>query len=168
MWRPIIKASLDELDAFLRQERWHGRENEIVNLYAHHFLTRQISPQGPLTEASQIGIEVAVPQITGSRKKMVRKDLVIWPTPLMTAWSPGAVPSVIIEWKRDDWMATRRDIEWLATFTRISPTTLGFAVCAVIREPRGIYYTEIKTGEITEQRHPANGLPLALHTVADA
>ncbi|HNT27494.1 MAG TPA: hypothetical protein PKH10_04855 [bacterium] len=149
MWQKLISEKLKLLDAFLRSNSWNGRENEVVNLFAHHILigskmTNELAP-------SQIGIEVAVPQVTGSRKKLVRKDLVIWPEPLMTVWTPGAIPAVIMEWKRDRWSDTKDDIAWLKTFTKVYPGVLGYAVCAFIGRGRGVRYAVISNGRIIEE-----------------
>ena len=69
-----------DLDNFLRHSDWFGRENEIINLFAHKFLAMRLG-QTPLMSLTQIGIEVAVKQIhdRNKGKKFVRKDLVLWP-----------------------------------------------------------------------------------------
>jgi len=97
----IIEAAFRDLDEFLKGTNWHGRENEVVNLYAHRFLHEYIRPDSEFRSLRQIGIEVAVLQIANRRKKYVRKDLVIWPEDDMTVWSVGATPAAIIEWKRN-------------------------------------------------------------------
>jgi hypothetical protein len=61
IWQIIIERSLHGLDGFLNESTWRGRENEVVNLFAHSFLTREIKDEGPLTSISQVSIEVAVP-----------------------------------------------------------------------------------------------------------
>jgi hypothetical protein len=146
MWKFIIERSLQRLDGFLRQSIWKGRENEVVNLYVHHILVDEISHDGPLTALSQVAIEVAVPQVTGSSKKYVRKDLVIWPQPLMTAWPEGSLPAVIMEWKRDMRAACDPDIAWLSVFTSQYPQTLGVAVCAFLSGTRGVQWRFVKEG----------------------
>ncbi len=83
---------------------------------------------------------------------MVNKDLVLWPRPMMTAWSPmgGAPePAVIIEWKRDSRRDARADAEWLARFTRVYPGVLGFAVCICSRAPRHLEWWEVENGGVT-------------------
>jgi hypothetical protein len=42
IWQIIIERSLRGLDSFLKESTWRGRENEVVNLFAHSFLTREI------------------------------------------------------------------------------------------------------------------------------
>ena len=146
MWQIIVERSLQHLDEFLKESIWSGRENEVVNLFAHHFLNREIRDEGPLTSLSQVGIEVAEPQVTGSVKKSVRKDLVIWPRPLMTAWPDGSLPAVIIEWKCNTLAACVPDIEWLSAFTALYPQTLGVAVCAFLSGARGVEWTIVENG----------------------
>lgn len=68
----IIETALKELDAYLKKTDWYGRENEVVNLFAHSFLAKHV-------DMSRVGIEVSVKQLSGpGRKALVRKDLVIW------------------------------------------------------------------------------------------
>jgi len=145
-WENIIESSLSGLNSFLKESNWKGRENEVVNLFAHCFLVHEVKDEGPLTSISQVAIEVAVPQVAKSRKKYVRKDLVIWPRPLMTAWSEDSLPAVIMEWKRDDPSACTSDVEWLSLFTARYPKTLGVAVCAFISVSRGVDWTIVKQG----------------------
>src|SRR4030042_4395548 len=101
-WESIIDESLKELNSFLQEGDWFGRENEIINLFAHRFLIKRINV-GPLIDLSQIGIEVAVKQVPlANKKKLVRKDLWLWKDPLQTVWGSGRVvndPAVILEWK---------------------------------------------------------------------
>jgi len=145
-WQSVIERSLHGLDDFLKKSAWLGRENEVVNLFAHHFLVREISDKGPLTSISQISIEVAVPQVAGSGKRYVRKDLVIWPRPMMTAWPEGSIPAVIMEWKRDRPSACAPDVKWLSLFTARYPRTLGVSVCAFISDARRVDCVIVENG----------------------
>jgi len=153
IWQIIIERSLHGLDKFLKESDWKGRENEVVNLFAHGFLAREIKDEGPLTSISQVAIEVAVPQVTGSYKKYVRKDLVIWPRPLMTAWSEDSLPAVIMEWKRDAPSACAQDIEWLSVFTGLHPQTLGVSVCALLSGVRGTEWVIVRDGTPNKAFH---------------
>ena len=150
IWQIIVERSLYGLDKFLKESDWKGRENEVVNLFAHGFLAREVKDEGPLTSISQVAIEVAVPQVTGSCKKHVRKDLVIWPRSLMTAWSEDSLPAVIMEWKRDAPSACVRDIEWVSVFTRRHPQTLGVSVCALLSGVRGTEWMIVRDGNRTK------------------
>jgi hypothetical protein len=141
----VIEAALRRCHDHLESTDWHGRENELVNLFAQHCLVMEMDSKGPLRSSAQVGIEVAVPQVSGSIKRFVRKDLVIWPQPLMTAWS--GIPAAIIEWKRDRISSCSPDIEWLKRFTRQYPETTGYSVCGFIKAPRGICFTKVQNGE---------------------
>ncbi len=142
-WQQILEQSFCELDAFLRESNWLGRENEVVNLFAHRFLADKVSKDGPFQSLRQVGIEVAVPQVTDSSKEFVRKDIVIWPAPDMTAWPSERIPSAIVEWKRGTKGACKGDIAWLETFCCKYPQTLGYAVCVRIECNRGCEFTRV-------------------------
>lgn len=139
----IIEAAFCDLDAFLRTNDWHGRENEVVNLYAHRFLAGQMKPGRALRSLRQVGIEVAVRQVNGSRKKYVRKDLVIWPEDDMTVWTEGACPAAIIEWKRNSNSQSRSDAEWLRAFRRRFPSTICYTACTNLVTSRGCQFRRI-------------------------
>jgi hypothetical protein len=130
-WLQIIQSAVSQLDQFLKTTSWHGRENEVVNLFAHRFLAQQISATGPLRSLRQVGIEVAVRQVTGSGKQYVRKDLVIWPVEDMTAWIGNGTPSVILEWKVNKPELCCVDVDWLNHFCAAYPDTLGISICAM-------------------------------------
>jgi hypothetical protein len=150
-WESSIEDSLKELSAFLADSNWFGRENEIINLFAHRFLLAQLN-KGPLTDLSQIGIEVAVKQLPRARgKKLVRKDLVLWNHPLETVWADGTAfnsPAAILEWKTGKITYCETDISWLQAYTQIYPQVLGYSICAFIGDKRGIWYRKIKKGHV--------------------
>jgi len=146
--------SLERLDVFLNTADWKGRENELVSLFAHHCLPQEVHAGGPLRSLTQVGIEVAVLQVTGSSKRYVRKDLVIWPEPLMTAWSERP-PSVIVEWKRNRPVECRKDVEWLLKFTKRYPETLGYSVCGLLNSERGVRFWVVSNGEWHQGSFPS-------------
>ena len=150
-WDQIIEDSLNELSCFLNSNRWRGRENEVVNLFAHRFLWSHLG-EGPFVDPSQIGIEVAVGQIPkAGAKKLVRKDLVLWNKPLETVWGTEKVfnaPAVILEWKANRIAKCATDIEWLQAFTRLNPEVLGYSVCAFLEQERGISFTRVAKGKV--------------------
>jgi hypothetical protein len=97
----IIKKALEDFDIYLKETNWYGRENEVVNLFAHKFLNKYIGKE-PLVSLEQIGIEVAVKQLPSENgKELVRKDLVIWKNGDTSVWNDkGEVtntPLAIIE-----------------------------------------------------------------------
>ena len=65
---------------------WHGRERGMVSLFALGHLSQDCDRDGSV-RLTQIGIEVAVRQLPGDKKRHnVCKDLVIWPEEEMTCW----------------------------------------------------------------------------------
>ena len=117
-----IYAALKEMELHLHKSEWRGKENDCVNLFAHRFLAKRVRP------IDRIGIEVAVPQLSGKgRKQAVRKDLVIWKrsgdTTWCADWRAKAVPMAILEWKAMRGPAAKptisaRDRAWLKAFKR--------------------------------------------------
>jgi len=115
-----IARALKDFAIFLGRSGWRGKENDCVNLFAHRFLAKRIQPM------DRMGIEVAVPQLTGKRRKQaVRKDLVIWKQSGQTTWGKDwkakAVPATILEWKVKRGPAARatisaRDRAWLTGY----------------------------------------------------
>jgi hypothetical protein len=80
----IVRGSLEAFVRHVAVVSWFGREHEAVSLYAFSHLIPATSGDSPLYNPTQIGIEVAVPQVEGwssKQKAQVCKDLVIWPTP---------------------------------------------------------------------------------------
>jgi hypothetical protein len=120
--RAEIGKTLKEFSAFIRDSEWRGKENDCVNLFAHRFLAKRVRP------IDRIGIEVAVPQLGGSRRKQaVRKDLVIWKRSGDTTWGADwkakTVPQAILEWKVKRGPSAKptisaRDRLWLKAFKR--------------------------------------------------
>lgn len=139
----IIESKLLDLAGFLKGSQWFGRENELVNLFAHSFLAQEI-------EQSRIGIEVAVKQLPkGGAKTLVRKDLVIWRSPNETVWINGVPsndPVAVVEFKVNDRRLCTGDVAWLRNFTSRHPAVVGFSVCGFIRKERGIAFTRVANG----------------------
>jgi len=135
-----IESALKALDTFLKNSSRQGRENEIVNLFAHTFLSKYV-------DISQIGIEVAVQQLPDQWKQLVRKDLVVRWKPNQTVWNqkwnPVNNPIAIIERKVNDITKCEGDIEWLKSFVKIYPTVVCYSVCAFIKNDRGMKYKKI-------------------------
>jgi len=127
-----IAKALKEFASFVGRSGWRGKENDCVNLFAHRFLVKRIRPM------DRIGIEVAVPQLTGKgRKQAVRKDLVIWKRSGQTTWGKDwkakAVPQAILEWKVKRGPAARatisaRDRAWLIGYKRRHRGFVGVCV----------------------------------------
>jgi hypothetical protein len=160
MWKSIAEQALASLDSYLRVSQWFGREHEVVNLFAHRFLLPMCAEGSPLSSPTQIGIEVAVPQVeAANRKRLVCKDLVLWPEAEMTVWGHDGslnVPSVIFEWKTNDEGKCRGDIEWLKEFTQKFQTTLGYAVCANLIDERQIVFWRVEQGRVANKSFATN------------
>ena len=155
IWDLLIEESLKNLASFLKDSNWFGREIEIVNIYAHRFLLTKLNKK-PLIDPSQIGIEVAVKQISkAGGKKLVRKDLVLWNHPLETVWGTGATlnsPAAILEWKTEKIAKCTADIDWLQAYTEIYPNVLGYSICAFIGNKRGIWLRKVTKGQVSRPR----------------
>ena len=150
MWAKCIEEALLELGRFLMDSEWYGRENELVNLFAHSFLAGSHGPHGPV-RPSQIGIEVAVKQLERpGGKALVRKDLVVWNAPNETVWSQGVVtntPAAIVEFKVNDRKKCGPDLEWLTAYTTLYPSVVGYSVCGHILNARGVWFVPIVKGK---------------------
>ena len=144
-----MDGALMELGQFLRDSDWYGRENELVNLFAHSFLRGRIGPNGPI-DVAQLGIEVAVKQLDEIQgKELVRKDLVVWSKPNETVWvgrKPVNRPIAVIEFKVNDDKKCSPDMEWLTAYTRANPGVLGYSVCGFIQEHRGVSFARFCRG----------------------
>src|SRR5437879_3214398 len=71
----VLHDSLRRFTADVFKSAWRGREREAISLYAFGYLTIECHRGAVLEHASQIGIEVAVPQLRGAkRKRQVCKD----------------------------------------------------------------------------------------------
>ena len=160
-WAIEVEAALRRLDAFLKNHVWYGRENELVNLFAHAILLDD-TPRRCVQHPTQVGIEVAVKQPDGHKgKALVRKDLVLWHRPYQTLWSgdtqrPVHDPAVIIEFKVNEQRRCDRDRDWLSAYTKSVaghfPNVLGYAVCGFLRknEDRGVSYSRVSHGRAEE------------------
>ena len=143
----IIEKALKNFDNFLKDTNWYGRENEVVNIFAHKFLAEYVGEK-PLLSLDQLGIEVAVKQLDSEKgKELVRKDLVIWKYGDTSVWNEkGEIinnPLVIIEWKVNDVKKCSYDIGWLGEYTRKYPDVTGYSVCTFMIGKRGLQFQRI-------------------------
>ena len=130
----IVKGSLTDLVERVFDSSRFGRDREVVSLYAFGHLMQYCDPDGFLRHPTQIMIESAVPQIDGpNRKKLVCKDLVIWPEPGMNCWNearePVHFPAAIMEWKVNMTVVSSDDTTWLCEFSGSLSDFVGYAVC---------------------------------------
>jgi len=132
----LITVSLSAFAADTLDRHWHGKEHDWVNRYAHGYLLKHCTPDGPLYDPGQIAIEVGVPQPPGYKAPATRRDLVIWPSPGLTCWDaewrPVHHPVVIIEWKVHRPGRKNRDQpherEWLRRYTQWQQEYVAYAV----------------------------------------
>ena len=144
-WGCIIEDSFQRFDMFLRRDGWFGRENEVVNSFAHQYLAQHIHRRSPLTSLGQIGIETAVVQVVTGGKQYVRKDLVLWADLRHNPWhSDSPCPAAIVEWKVGKRSRCAADIAWLRRFTRRFPSTIGYSACATMRGARGLWWARTR------------------------
>ena len=128
-----IEESLINFVTEVFRRNWFGREREAISLYAFEYLLPTLMSADQEFHPSQLGIEIAVPQLNkpGS-KSQVNKDLVIWPKPYMTCWDssgePTQTPASILEWKANTSKMSARDIEWLSEFSIGKKGFIGYAV----------------------------------------
>jgi hypothetical protein len=137
----IIRGSLAELVDFVWATNWYGREREVISLFTFGFLLPRCRPESVLRHPTQVAIEGAVIQIGGpNRKKLVTKDMVIWPEPLMNVWDedrqPANHPAAILEWKANKTTVSGYDVNWLRQFSSDLPDFVGYAVCLDVLQRR--------------------------------
>jgi hypothetical protein len=151
----LIRDSLRDLAAFIAEKGWCGREREAVSLYVLGFLISKCDPSGPLKHPTQIGMDVAVIQHPGvKRKKLVCKDLVIWPSAAGNCWDaerqPTQHPLAILEWKTRTDKISAYDQKWLVEFSEKVPDFIGYAVSLnSTRNHTSMTVTRMRGGEIT-------------------
>ncbi len=149
----VIRKSLGDFLRGIEAKHWVGRENEAVNLYVFSYLLKEVSPNCFLHNPAQIGLEVAVQQISDyedgkKHRKTVRKDLVIWDKPETTCWNNKRQitnhPSVIIEWKlcgfrkagKNALKNSALDLLWLQKFSKNREDFIGYAVTVDITDQK--------------------------------
>lgn len=127
-----LKTKLEQFIDEIHQERWYGKERELINRFVFNHLINMVENGTDFYSPAQIAIEGRVKQNLhpgGNQKKEVCKDLVIWRQPNQTIWTGEEDPLIIIEWKfNKDGQLYEKDIEWLKDYTRSNMTTKGVAV----------------------------------------
>ncbi|MGD1996311.1 MAG: hypothetical protein PVH62_06025 [Anaerolineae bacterium] len=66
----IVQRSLAEFVEDVFSTGWLGREREAISLFVLGYLSGFCKPGSLLRDPTQIGIEVAVPQLVGSPRAM--------------------------------------------------------------------------------------------------
>ena len=129
----LLARALTCFHAELVGTGWWGREREGIGLFVFGHLLPLVG-RPPLLHPTQIGIEVAVPQLSRpGAKAQVNKDLVLWSEPRQTCWDasgrPVVAPRAVLEWKCGARELAGRDLEWLVAFSRLHQGFTGFSVC---------------------------------------
>jgi hypothetical protein len=132
----LIADSLNALAADQHVSQWWAKENNWVSYFAFRYLLRCYRADSVLRDPAQIGVEVSVPQPPGRGTRGVRRDIVIWREPGMTAWGNGWLacshPMAILEWKvhrpgrKNKLVAKER--QWLKDYCAWQPTVPGYAI----------------------------------------
>jgi hypothetical protein len=129
----LLRGSLIDLADFVAKNNWRGREREVVSLFAFGFLVPRCQVGGPLQNPTQIGLDVAVPQLPGkNRKALVCKDLVLWEESAGTCWDKAGnatrTPIAILEWKAGTTNHSKHDELWLQAYSSNHRNFTGYAV----------------------------------------
>lgn len=129
----IVMKQLVIFEADINRTLWIGREREAISLFVFGYLINACNKNSVLKEPTQIGIEVAVPQLKESgRKETVCKDLVIWSKPRLTCWNsdknPTMFPLCILEWKFNKQREVETDVDWLCKFSHGRDSFIGYSV----------------------------------------
>ena len=137
----IIRESLESLVSDVFAGVWYGREREVVSLYAFGHLQTLCRESSILHHPAQIALDGAVPQLPGpGRKRLVCKDVVIWPVPRMTCWNedrqPVNYPIAIVQWKVNRPQVSPGDVKWLCRFSAARERFVGYAVCLDLEQRR--------------------------------
>ncbi|HXI12319.1 MAG TPA: hypothetical protein VNM92_06705 [Thermoanaerobaculia bacterium] len=140
----IIADSLRDFASEMPSRGWFGKEHDWVNRYAHGYLLKHCTPDGPLREAAQIAIEVGVPQPPGYSAVAARRDLTIWPEAGQSCWDCDwkAVhhPLVVMEWKVHRPGRRNKEVKheraWLRAYTAWRTDTVAYSVEADLTAAR--------------------------------
>lgn len=157
----VVRRSLERFVRDISSDGWTGqREREAISLYVLGYVQREVRPDGPLSDVTQIAIEVPVRQIDErtmtelsgreQAKAAVAKDLVIWPRPRMTCWGgssePDEVPLAIMEWKFGKGLPSEYDTRWLEEYSRHRAGFVGYAI-ALSRSGQGFALVATRVAE---------------------
>lgn len=72
--RNLLVEAFSDYEKWLSTSTWRGKEHDCVNLFVHRFLFPRISPEGPIFDPTQIGIETGIPQGIGLGKKQAVRN----------------------------------------------------------------------------------------------
>ncbi len=159
-----LAGAFAEYEAWLMSSDWHGKEHDCVNLFVHRFVYARIHPTGPLSDFTQVCIEVGVPQPCSiGLRPAARKDMFIWDIPVSTTWDsqwqPVRRPAAIVEWKARRKktsmpVLSAHDVEWLRKYSLMFPEFIGYCATVDFTSPsRRVATARIFQGGVEEDFH---------------
>ena len=149
-FKALINKALVEFVGEIQQEKWFGKERELISRFAFTKLIRLTGKHPLFIDPAQVGIEVRVQQVKGFEKEFVCKDLIIWKDKNQTAWSKDNVPMFILEWKHNNGEPSKYDIEWLKKYTTEHPDCVGMAINVQTSPEYSLSVVMVESGAITE------------------
>lgn len=149
MLKEELKRMLTEFIKEIEDEKWFGKERELVSRFTFSKLVKNVGCCPELQDSRQLGIEVRVEQVMEGKKE-VCKDMVIWKKPNQTAWSEDNVPYCIIEWKHRNKKPYQYDIDWLKEYTKKHPDCFGVALNVENEELYSLRAVLVEMGEVME------------------
>jgi hypothetical protein len=159
-----IDKALENFSLWLKINQWRGKEHDCVNLFAHKFLFERIESGAFINNIAQVRIECGLKQPGNGiyKKKLARKDLVIWDSPEVNSWSetwePVNFPIAAMEWKVKFKTKSSKDIfnshdeQWIKLYTEENPDCVGYVVLVDLTSDfRRVYWKHSKQGVLSEQ-----------------
>ncbi len=149
MLKEELQRMLLEFIDEIRNEKWFGKERELVSRFTFSKLVKNIDCCAELYDTRQIGIEVRVEQVVDGKKE-VCKDMVIWKEPNQNAWTENNVPYCIIEWKHRHKIPYQYDIDWLKEYTKKNHSCFGIALNVENEKEYSLKACLIENGEVVD------------------
>lgn len=103
-----VVTSIREFLADVSRTGWQGRELDAASLFAFGPFLKNAAKLIPDPRQIAIGVSAHQPPPRPEGSPMPwDRSLVVWPAPMVNAWS-GAVPYIVMEWKVDAEVRPRR------------------------------------------------------------
>jgi hypothetical protein len=150
MLKEELKRMLEEFIKEIEDEKWFGKERELVSRFAFSKLVKNIDCCPELYDTEQIAIEVRVKQVTEGKRE-VCKDMIIWKNRNQTTWDKDNVPICIIEWKHRHKEPYPYDIDWLKEYTKKYPSCFGIALNVENEKEYSLKATLVENGEVANK-----------------
>lgn len=149
MLKEELKRMLLEFIEEIKNEKWFGKERELVSRFAFSKLVKNVNCCSEFYDTGQVGIEVRVEQVTAGKKE-VCKDMIIWRRANQTVWSSNSAPLCIIEWKHGQQEPFQYDIDWLKEYTQKYSECFGIALNVENKKDYIMKAVLIENGEIID------------------